>query len=136
MGRYGGEEFIIILPAANVDDAVAFAERVRRAVEEREFTYDGGSLHRTLSAGVAAWPHPDLRHQEALVKAADDALYVAKERGRNRVVAYGGPEFAASAAADAATDAATDAETDGAPADGAATDRLATDDVATDGAAR
>ncbi len=95
VGRYGGEEFIILLPAANIDDAVAFAERVREAVEGRAFTYEGGTIHRTLSAGVAAWPHPDVRHQEALVKAADDALYVAKSRGRNRVVAYGSEEFIA-----------------------------------------
>ena len=89
VGRYGGEEFIVLLPASNVRDAMAFAERVRRAVAEREFTYEGGSLRCTLSAGVAAWPHPDVRHQEALVKAADDALYVAKEQGRNRVAAHG-----------------------------------------------
>jgi len=70
VGRYGGEEFIVLLPGANVDDAAAFAERVRREVEARPFVYDGGSVHRTISAGVAAWPHPDVRHQEALVKAA------------------------------------------------------------------
>jgi two-component system, cell cycle response regulator len=95
VGRYGGEEFIVLLPASNIDDAVAFAERVREAVERRDFSYDGGSLRRTLSAGVAAWPHPEVRHQEALVKAADDALYVAKARGRNRVVAFGSDEFLA-----------------------------------------
>ena len=93
VGRYGGEEFVVVLPGAGLDDAVAFAERVRRAVAEREFDYEGGTVRRTLSAGVAAWPNPEMRHQEALVKAADEALYVAKERGRNRVVAYGSPEF-------------------------------------------
>jgi len=94
VGRYGGEEFVVLLPGSNVADAAAFAERVRHAVEATEFAYPGGTVRRTLSAGVAAWPHPDIRHQEALVKAADDALYVAKERGRNRVVAYASPEFA------------------------------------------
>jgi diguanylate cyclase (GGDEF)-like protein len=93
VGRYGGEEFLVILPAASVEDALGFAERVRAAIAGREFVYEGGTLRRTLSAGAAAWPHPDIRHQEALVKAADDALYVAKERGRNRVVAYGTEEF-------------------------------------------
>ena len=88
VGRYGGEEFIVLLPSANLADATAFAERVRHEVEEREFTYADGSLRRTLSAGVAAWPHTDIRHQEALVKAADDALYAAKANGRNRVEAY------------------------------------------------
>ena len=95
VGRYGGEEFLVILPGANMQDAVTFAERVRQAIEAREFAYDGGTVRRTLSAGVASWPHSDVRHQEALVKAADDALYVAKESGRNRVVAYGSPEFVA-----------------------------------------
>jgi diguanylate cyclase (GGDEF)-like protein len=89
-----------------VDDAVAFAERVRRAVEERAFTYEGGTLHRTLSAGVAAWPHPDVRHQEALVKAADDALYLAKAQGRNKVVAYGGQEFLEASPGETAADGA------------------------------
>jgi diguanylate cyclase (GGDEF)-like protein len=95
VGRYGGEEFVVVLPGAGLEDAVAFADRVRSAVAAQEFTYEGGTLRRTISAGVAAWPDPEVRHQEALVKAADDALYVAKERGRNRVVAYGSPEFAA-----------------------------------------
>jgi diguanylate cyclase (GGDEF)-like protein len=90
VGRYGGEEFIVLLPNANIDDARAFAERVRQAVEAREFTYDGGSLRRTLSAGAAAWPHPEIRHQEGLVKAADDALYEAKQHGRNRVEVFDG----------------------------------------------
>ena len=72
---------------------VAHEERERLAQAARAFGYDGGEVRRTVSIGVSAWPHPDLRHQEALVKAADDALYVAKESGRNRVVAYGSPAF-------------------------------------------
>ena len=95
VGRYGGEEFLVLLPGANLQDAVAFAERVRQAIADREFAYDGGSVRRTLSAGTSAWPHPEIRHQEALVKAADEALYVAKESGRNRVVAYQSSEFRA-----------------------------------------
>jgi diguanylate cyclase (GGDEF)-like protein len=89
VGRYGGEEFLVLLPGANLEDARAYAERARAAVERREFGYEGGALRRTLSAGVAAWPHPDVQHQEALVKLADDALYAAKSGGRNRVVAHG-----------------------------------------------
>jgi diguanylate cyclase (GGDEF)-like protein len=98
VGRYGGEEFLVLLPGANLEDARHYAERARAAVAGREFAYEGGSLRRTLSAGVAAWPHPDVRHQEALVKLADDALYAAKTSGRNRVVAHGDPEAVASAA--------------------------------------
>ncbi len=105
VGRYGGEEFLVLLPGANLDDAVAFAERVRERVAARAFAYDGGEVRRTLSAGAAAWPHPEVRHQEALVHAADQALYVAKETGRNRVVGHDTPAFRAHArvgAADAA----------------------------------
>ena len=93
VGRYGGEEFMLLLPGAPLDDAVGFAERVRKAVEEHTFTFDGGELRRTASFGVAGWPHPRIKDCEALVRAADDAMYVAKETGRNRVVRFDGPEF-------------------------------------------
>jgi diguanylate cyclase (GGDEF)-like protein len=101
VGRYGGEEFLVLLPGASLEDARRYADRARAAVEGREFAYEGGALRRTLSAGVAAWPHPDVRHQEALVKLADDALYAAKTGGRNRVVAYQSPEFCAHVRVDA-----------------------------------
>jgi len=94
VGRYGGEEFVLLLPGTVLDSAVTFAERVRERVEQYAFTYgDGQSLHRTMSCGVAAWPHPLIGDQEALIKAADDALYVAKETGRNRVVRFDSREF-------------------------------------------
>ena len=93
VGRYGGEEFIVLLPGTVLDAAVTFAERARQQVESHTFTFEGGSLRRTMSCGVAAFPHPRIEHREALVKAADDALYVAKELGRNRVVRFDSPEF-------------------------------------------
>ncbi len=83
VGRYGGEEFLCLLPGTVLDAAVTFAERVRKEVEGHTFTFEGGSLHRTASFGVAGWPHPSVASPDALVKAADDALYVAKETGRN-----------------------------------------------------
>ncbi len=93
VGRYGGEEFLLVLPGTVLDAAVTFAERVRESVAAHDFTFDGGSLHKTMSCGVAAWPHPLIDNQEALIKAADDALYVAKETGRNRVVRFDSREF-------------------------------------------
>ncbi|HJU89081.1 MAG TPA: diguanylate cyclase [Gemmatimonadaceae bacterium] len=93
VGRYGGEEFMIILPGTVLDAAVTFAERARQEVESYVFKFEGGTIRRTLSCGVAGWPHPRLRHRDQLVKAADDALYVAKERGRNRVVRFDSAEF-------------------------------------------
>jgi predicted signal transduction protein with EAL and GGDEF domain len=93
VGRYGGEEFLLILPGTVLDAAVTFAERLREKVEHHTFTYPGGTLCRTMSCGVAAFPHPRVKDQEALLKASDDALYVAKETGRNRVIRFDGAEF-------------------------------------------
>jgi len=93
VGRYGGEEFMLLLPGTVLDSAVTFAERVRQDVEHHTFTFDDGELRRTMSCGVAAWPHPRISNQDALIKAADDALYVAKETGRNRVIRFDSTEF-------------------------------------------
>jgi len=93
VGRYGGEEFLLILPGTVLDAAVTFAERLREKVEKHNFTYAGGTLCRTMSCGVAAAPHPRVKDQEALLRAADEALYVAKETGRNRVIRFDGPDF-------------------------------------------
>ncbi|MFN2637667.1 MAG: diguanylate cyclase [Gemmatimonadaceae bacterium] len=93
VGRYGGEEFLLILPGTVLDAAVTFAERLREKVEGHTFSYSGGTLCRTMSCGVAGSPHPRVKDQEALLRAADEALYVAKETGRNRVVRFDGTEF-------------------------------------------
>jgi diguanylate cyclase (GGDEF)-like protein len=84
---------MLLLPGTTLNAAQRLGERVREAVEAHTFSFLGGTLRRTLSAGVAAWPHPRLATVDALVKAADDALYVAKETGRNRVVRFDSPEF-------------------------------------------
>ncbi len=84
--RFGGEEFVVLMPDTDQNQAEAVAERVRQAVAERPFEVPGGrSLRITVSAGVA------LRESEAdtaetLIKRADVALYRAKREGRNRVV--------------------------------------------------
>ncbi len=93
VGRYGGEEFLLILPGTVLDAAVTFAERLREKVAAHTFSYTGGTLRRTMSCGVAASPHPKVKDQEALLKASDDALYVAKETGRNRVIRFDGADF-------------------------------------------
>ncbi len=93
VGRYGGEEFLLILSGTVLDAAVTFAERLREKVEGHTFSYTGGTLRRTMSCGVAATPHPKVKDQEALLRAADDALYVAKETGRNRVVRFDSADF-------------------------------------------
>jgi diguanylate cyclase (GGDEF)-like protein len=103
-GRYGGEEFMLLLPGTVLDAAVTFAERVRKQVEAHTFTFEGTSIRRTTSIGVSAWPHPRIKDCDALVRAADDALYVAKETGRNRVVRFDSDEFNEHLAADDGSD--------------------------------
>jgi diguanylate cyclase len=87
--RFGGEEFVVVLPETSLPRAVQLAERVRRAVAERTYEFgreNGEPVHVTISIGVAAFP-ADARTEEALLRAADAAVYDAKSRGRNRVVA-------------------------------------------------
>lgn len=93
VGRFGGEEFLLLLPGTPLESAVSFADRLRELTKAHTFSFEGGTLLRTVSCGVAAWPHPDIRDEDSLLKAADDALYVAKESGRNKVVAYESAEY-------------------------------------------
>ena len=104
VGRYGGEEFLLLLPGTVLDAAVTFAERVRKHVERHTFTFPGGSTKRTASFGVAGWPHPKICDSDTLVRMADDALYVAKETGRNRVIRFDSDEFNEHQAADDGAD--------------------------------
>jgi len=107
-GRYGGEEFLLLLPGTVLDAAVTFAERVRKQIEGHTFTFDGTTIRRTASFGVSAWPHPRIAHCDGLVRAADDALYVAKETGRNRVVRFDSDEFNEHRAAENGSDQSRD----------------------------
>ena len=109
VGRYGGEEFLLLLPGTVLDSAVTFAERVRQRVEENTFSFEGGTLTRTVSLGVGSWPHPRVEGREQLLKAADDALYVAKEMGRNRVVRFDSDQFNEHTKAEEKADADTKA---------------------------
>jgi diguanylate cyclase (GGDEF)-like protein len=85
--RYGGEEFAALLYGATADEAARFAENVRRSVEA--YSFEGAEsqpLGRiTISAGVATL-EADVATDETLIHAADRSLYLAKDRGRNRVV--------------------------------------------------
>ena len=93
IGRYGGEEFMVLLPGTVLDAGVTFAKRARQEVETHQFEYNGGVLVCSISAGVAAYPHPRIHTRQQLVKAADNALYVAKTTGRNRVVRFADEDF-------------------------------------------
>jgi diguanylate cyclase (GGDEF)-like protein len=100
VGRYGGEEFMMLLPGTVLDAGVRFAERVRKHVASHTFTFEGVSIQRTASFGVSAWPHPRIANCDDLVRAADAALYVAKETGRNRTVRFDSDEYNAHITAD------------------------------------
>ncbi len=87
-GRYGGEEFLVVLPETGIDDGAVFVERVRRDVARRPFEVGRSEpLHLTVSAGVACCGH-DTDTPDALVRRADEALYAAKAAGRDRVVRH------------------------------------------------
>jgi diguanylate cyclase (GGDEF)-like protein len=89
LGRYGGEEFIAVLPETDPENATVFAERVRERVERHPFAVGRAEpLHLTVSAGTATYPHPGVYNPRTLVQRADQALYAAKESGRNRVVRF------------------------------------------------
>ncbi len=86
--RYGGEEFIVLLPHTDARRAMTVAERIRRATSSRTFTADEAPLKLTVSCGVATYPtNPEIRDEEDLVRTADEALYAAKHAGRNRTEA-------------------------------------------------
>lgn len=89
--RYGGEEFLVVMPEQTLESARAAADLVRRAVEELRIPVGAGEPTRavTVSAGVAALGRGENEGTDALLREADAALYRAKEAGRNRVVARG-----------------------------------------------
>ncbi len=90
-GRYGGEEFCVLLPETNVENTPTVAERIRQRLERTEIPVGGSTLVVTASIGIAgleslqggALPSP-----AALIDRADRALYTAKHRGRNRVEVF------------------------------------------------
>jgi diguanylate cyclase (GGDEF)-like protein len=87
VGRYGGEEFAMLLPNTPLEGAWTVAERCREEVERQVIETPSGEIRVTLSLGIAAVPDDRVDSMEGLMKLADDALYEAKNRGRNRVVA-------------------------------------------------
>ncbi|MHB1846526.1 MAG: GGDEF domain-containing protein, partial [Deltaproteobacteria bacterium] len=92
--RYGGEEFSVILPRTSLNGALTVAERIRTSVEREGL--DGEQV--TVSIGVAGLPGASSASPELLVRAADEALYVAKREGRNRTKIYrDGPRRGAAA---------------------------------------
>ena len=86
-GRYGGEEFLILLPETTKEEARSLAERIRLGIESARIDLPGneGRIHITVSIGGATFTG-ETNHVEDVIKAADQAMYEAKKQGRNRVV--------------------------------------------------
>ena len=83
--RYGGEEFVLVIPGTSLEGAVLVAERLRQAVLEFSFPPPMEDLTVTISLGVATYPSPLVDSVDSLFRQADEALYRAKQNGRNRV---------------------------------------------------
>lgn len=86
--RFGGEEFVVVMPDTDAGMAMAIAERLRVSIEDEPFVLRGKDARLTVTASLGiASIGPEVRTPEQLFKQADEALYEAKNRGRNRVVA-------------------------------------------------
>lgn len=87
MGRYGGEELSIILAETDKEQASPAAERIRQAIESRRITVYDEDLHVTISIGFSTFPE-DATGIQGIIEKADQALYLAKQTGRNKVCMY------------------------------------------------
>lgn len=88
LARYGGEEFVVIMPVSREDEDLKLMEEICRRVEDARFSYSGKEIELkvTVSIGVAFFPR-DAKDADSIISAADRALYIAKNGGRNRVAA-------------------------------------------------
>jgi diguanylate cyclase (GGDEF)-like protein len=84
IGRYGGEEFAVVLPNCDPDSAAMLLNKIRADFSELRFLHEGKEFSVTFSTGIAGFPAHE--NADELNQAADEALYEAKHQGRNRIV--------------------------------------------------
>lgn len=102
LGRYGGEEFCVVLENTTLEQAVTAAERMRKQIAAGDASLFGSALRTTASFGVACMEQGDIGSDE-LIHRADKALYLAKESGRNKVMIWEDPVIAQQLASDSET---------------------------------
>ncbi len=85
LARFGGDEFVLMLGAADTDTALTVASRICASVHNTEYEFDGNRIKLTLSAGIGGGKAPQFKDLDELMSLADNALYDAKSTGRNRV---------------------------------------------------
>ncbi|MDD2921391.1 MAG: GGDEF domain-containing protein, partial [Anaerolineales bacterium] len=94
IGRYGGEEFVVIMPMTSAQQAYQLAERIRAAVESLRVPTQKGDVAVTVSLGIAEllrlpyMPNGEAESLDDLVRRADEAMYAAKNSGRNRIIVF------------------------------------------------
>ncbi len=86
--RYGGEEFVVILPDTSREQAEVVVERIRKVVEDTKIFHEGKTLSMTISCGIATIPDLAPKGIDDFINMADSALYSSKENGRNRATYY------------------------------------------------
>ncbi|MDD2620743.1 MAG: GGDEF domain-containing protein [Syntrophomonadaceae bacterium] len=89
IGRYGGDEFLIVCPETNLENTVSITEKLRAIVEDASFG-ESGQIKMTISCGITTWEGESLSQ---IIKQVDQALYAAKNAGRNRVEIYKDKSF-------------------------------------------
>jgi diguanylate cyclase (GGDEF)-like protein len=84
LGRYGGEEFLVVAPSSDIQGALVVAERIRQLIDSAPINTAAGPVRITVSCGISASVPGEMLDSQALLHTADEALYRAKEHGRNR----------------------------------------------------
>jgi diguanylate cyclase (GGDEF)-like protein len=92
IGRYGGEEFLFVLPGCDGSDAASQAHRLQNSITQSSIEMPRLSISLTISMGVVSKPSPRVEDLDPLIQAADEAMYRAKAQGRNRVVQGQAPQ--------------------------------------------